>query len=80
MGFDSRQPSMEVIMAIEMSRELREELRRLGIPPEKVLWGERISGSPSGARLRLPNGEEQYFSGPFVSVRVGAQCAIVRFN
>ena len=67
-------------MAIEMSRELREELIRLGWEPENVLWGTRISGSPEGAKLRLPDGSVQYFAGPFVSIRVGSQCAIVRFN
>lgn len=64
----------------EMSPALREKLLNLGWRnPNNTCWGRRVSGDMHGATLER-NGVEKYHAGPFTSVRVGDQIAIVRWG
>lgn len=65
-----------------MNEELKEKLREFGWNAELIeafgLWGERVSGSPHHITLRLSDGQECYYAGPFVAIAAGGQVAIVR--
>lgn len=63
-----------------MNDALKDALIRKGWEPTAVLWGQRISGSPHGCTIKLPDDREQYFPGPFTAIQGGDQIAIVRWG
>ncbi len=65
-----------------MCQELKEKLCEFGWNAELIeafgLWGTWVSDSPRHITIRTEDGQECYYSEPFVAIVAGGQAAIVR--